>query len=356
MTKPAGIASPLVSRRSPKISVLIPSYNHEAYISEAIQSVLCQDWPELELLLLDDGSTDKTLEVAERAVKGERRVQCSLSSQPNAGVCITLNRLMSLADGDIIAILNSDDAYAPRRFTKIMERSSSSQRMFGFSAVEFIESGSTTDFHTVSDWYKEIMTNAAALPSAGFALLQQNMTITTSNFVFTRDLVEKSGGFDPKLPLTQDWDFALRCLPFVEPTFSPEPLLSYRMHPQNTWRKLNDRRVEQSRAVLRTYFSRLSKDENPIAPSAQAWPHFFRVFLGIGRQVACDTNMAQLLRDMGLDQMPQILDIQCAGPDEIAAIARLVARASGQETIESSQDLAELIAHQWLEMREARLS
>jgi hypothetical protein len=263
---------------------------------------------------------------------------------------------MASADGDVLAILNSDDAYAPGRFTRIMERAGSARRMFGFSAVNFIESGATTDFHSVSDWYQEILTNAAALPSAGFALLQQNMTITTSNFVFSRDLAEKSGGFDPALPLTQDWDFALRCLPFVEPTFSPEPLLSYRMHPQNTWRKLRDRRVEQSRAVLRTYFSRRVEAENPMAPSAQAWPRFFGVFLGIGRQVASQTNMAQLLRDMGLDQTPELLGNKPAGPVELAAIVRLVEAAGGQNDIDPSQDLPEQIASHWFATREARQS
>jgi glycosyltransferase involved in cell wall biosynthesis len=72
--------APPVLRCGPKISVLIPSYNHAAYISEAIGSVLLQDWPDLELLVLDDGSTDDTVEAAERAVKGERRIRCSVST------------------------------------------------------------------------------------------------------------------------------------------------------------------------------------------------------------------------------------------------------------------------------------
>jgi glycosyltransferase involved in cell wall biosynthesis len=346
-----GQNAPSIIRRGKKISVLIPSYNHESYIEDAINSVLCQDWPDIELLVLDDGSTDDTVRRAEQAVANEKKVHCSVSVQENVGASNTLNRLMSNATGDVIAVLNSDDVYRSSRLREMMEFVGGASCMFAFSAVEFKESGDTGDFHTVDDWYKEILTNASALPTAGFAMLQQNIAISTSNFLFSRDLIEKSGGFDPDLPLTSDWDFALRCVPYVEPTFIPQKLLSYRMHPENTWRKLNSQRIDQSRAVLKNFFSRPQVRENILAPFPNLWPHFYPLFLGVGRQVASDVSIGLLLRNMNLEQNSGSTHYESAEEFERLAVCRLLEAASGRDLVASSASLLELIATHWSQLR-----
>ena len=95
----------------PLISVVIPAYNHERYIGAAIESVLEQSCPDLELIVVDDGSTDRTGEV----IQGYTDSRLHYYHQENQDAYTTINRGISLARGRYIAILNSDDIYTPER-------------------------------------------------------------------------------------------------------------------------------------------------------------------------------------------------------------------------------------------------
>lgn len=103
------------------ISVLMPAYNHERYVEGAIRSVMAQDWPRVELVVVDDGSKDGTWKVLERLkpdldARFERVV---LEHQENRGTCVTCNRLREAARGDYVMILASDDEYLPGAFTAL---------------------------------------------------------------------------------------------------------------------------------------------------------------------------------------------------------------------------------------------
>jgi glycosyltransferase involved in cell wall biosynthesis len=317
--------------RRRRISVLIPAYNHSAYIAEAIASVLAQDWPDLELRVLDDGSSDDTLAQAERAVQGQTRVRCVLAKQENAGVSASLNRLMAEADGDIVAILNSDDRFAPGRLPRMMEWVGDARRFFAFSRVNFVGGPDAPDFEALTEWYDEALAKASGLPTAGFALMIANVSISSSNFVFSRDLIERTGGFDPVLPLTQDWDFALRCLGTVEPVFVPDALLDYRVHPSNTWRNHQDTRIEQSAAVLHGYFSRLHQADNPLAPGLGGWPRFLPIFVAVARPVFAQTSLAGVLDEMALETVSARLAGAPGDRVERTAIVNLIAAARANE-------------------------
>lgn len=93
------------------VSVLIPAYNHEKYISHAIQSVINQSYKNIELIILNDGSTDNTLNIIS-SLSSECKVRFSnfiVESQENKGTCLTLNRLLELSSGGFLLFLASDD-------------------------------------------------------------------------------------------------------------------------------------------------------------------------------------------------------------------------------------------------------
>lgn len=100
---------------APLVSVLVPLYNHEQFVGQTLQSVAAQSYPHIELLVLDDGSTDGSYERAERFVNesGARFERVCLWRQPNAGVTRTLNRLFDAARGDIAMPIGSDDLLLP---------------------------------------------------------------------------------------------------------------------------------------------------------------------------------------------------------------------------------------------------
>lgn len=103
--------SPANPQISPLISVLIPLYNHAAYVEECLNSIRDEDWPRLELLVLDDGSKDDSFSILQTWVTkhGGRFENVWIKTQANQGICKTLNALIAAANGDFLVIIASDD-------------------------------------------------------------------------------------------------------------------------------------------------------------------------------------------------------------------------------------------------------
>lgn len=222
-----------------KVSVVIPSYNHAAFIADAVNSVLVQTEGDLELIVVDDGSDDNSLEI----LAGFSDPRLSVLTQANSGAHAAINRGLGQASSGFIAILNSDDVYHPRRLEALLDQLARSPQsgVIG-SYVEVIDSsGRPLD---IKRGYENLEPWALERPSLSFradadprgALLTENYWATTSNFVFRRELVDWLGGFRP-LRYAHDWDFLLRVLPDHTPALLPEPLLKYRVHPKNTIRE-----------------------------------------------------------------------------------------------------------------------
>ena len=98
----------------PAVSVLMPVYNAECYIGEAVESILAQTFADFELIIIDDGSTDGSLAILERLAALDGRIR--LVSRENRGLVATLNELLGMARGDLIARMDADDAAIPERF------------------------------------------------------------------------------------------------------------------------------------------------------------------------------------------------------------------------------------------------
>jgi glycosyltransferase involved in cell wall biosynthesis len=96
----------------PKVSVILPSYNHEKYIKESIASVLDQTYQDFEIIITDDGSRDRSVEIINRF--SDPRIKLFIHSR-NQGLSITANNCIKHSHGEYIAMLNSDDAWAPRK-------------------------------------------------------------------------------------------------------------------------------------------------------------------------------------------------------------------------------------------------
>ncbi len=93
----------------PKISVIIPVYNAEETIKETLESVLSQTFSQFEIIVINDGSQDKTLEIVSRILDPRLKVL----SYPNAGVSVSRNRGISQAAGEYVSFLDADDLWTP---------------------------------------------------------------------------------------------------------------------------------------------------------------------------------------------------------------------------------------------------
>jgi glycosyltransferase involved in cell wall biosynthesis len=221
------------------VSVIIPSYNHERFLRAAINSVLEQTHSELELIIIDDGSTDNSLEVA-RSVKDQR---VRVYSQENLGAHAALNRGLELARGEVITILNSDDEFHPRRIETLLARMKSISRVgLICSYIEVIDQDG--NFLAVKEGFRNLDPRPVARPELtfkptkqkGLNLLASNYIATTSNMLFSASTVKAIGGFRP-YRFTHDWDFALRAAACGGIELIEEPLVRYRVHSSNTIRE-----------------------------------------------------------------------------------------------------------------------
>ena len=103
---------------SPLVSILLPNYNYERYLPEAIGSVIRQTYPDWELIVCDDGSTDGSCAVVSRYAGQDRRIQ--LIHQPNGGQASALNSAFAASKGEVLCILDADDTFRPEKLARVV--------------------------------------------------------------------------------------------------------------------------------------------------------------------------------------------------------------------------------------------
>lgn len=305
------------------VTVLIPSHNHGRFIAETLDSVFRQTVPPESLHVIDDGSTDDSVQVIERQFARYRGpIRCRLTVRGNRGISATRNELAAAVTTKYAAFLDSDDCYAVNRIERMLAAAPADAPYFAFSGVTFV---SERDDATLAEWnelYDVFLAQAAALPTAGFALLRYNVAISASNFFLSRCLLGSVAAFDDRIRICQDWDFMAQLLPFVEPTFIPEPLLTYRFHTTNTSLEAakHTDEIEHVRNKVAVWITTASV--NPLAPTPANWPRFFRIFVQ-SQTASPGLAVAKTLPRAALRPGPE----EASGPSDRHAIRRLLAAA-----------------------------
>jgi glycosyltransferase involved in cell wall biosynthesis len=260
---------------TPLCSVILPSYNHAAYVRAAVESVLAQTFRDLELIVIDDGSSDGSAAILAGLVAQDPRMQLILRA--NKGAPATINEGIAHARGKWIAIINSDDLFAPNRIETLVERVEAAAAGWGFTQCEIIDSDGKRAIGSIADWYRDLQHECNKWPTVGYALLKLNVMITTGNLFCLRKLFDPTGGFR-ELRLVHDWDFALRLLYQAEPIYVDQPLYAYRLHDQNTIRKIAQSTTDREVSfILRDFLLALTltTPPNALAPNPYTWPGYF---------------------------------------------------------------------------------
>lgn len=265
----------------PKVSIVIPSYNHARFIEAALLSVEAQTYENIEIIVVDDGSCDGSPAVIESAAarisRGVRIVR-----QGNRGAAAAINRGLKLAGGRYINILNSDDLFERERIEHFVERLEGSDARLAFSSIRCIdENGSEVgESNEIAGRFYRKQAEMTRYPSVGFALLDSNVAISSGNIFAAREVVEALHGFRPFL-YCHDWDFLLRALCLTEPLYIERPSYYYRLHGENAFRKLAHRAEVESAGTLRRYFRSVRRGRlpNADAPSPWRWPGYFDQFV-----------------------------------------------------------------------------
>lgn len=261
-----------VAAKKPLVSVVIPSFNHANFIEECLLSVIHQSHDNLEIVLVDDGSTDDTVIVAERVLKASHR-PFRVIRQVNQGAHSAINNGISTSRGDYLAILNSDDKYAEDRISKCLDILRASGSEFCFTKVSFLdENGKAVKLPDNSYAAKLSRSQNSIIRdiSVGFSLLKANTALSTGNFLFSRSIFKSVGKFHD-LKFCHDWDFILQSTLYSEPIYIDSPLYYYRMHESNAYKLLGKLAHEETKITLRRY---LSVCDNRRFPNTKRPCHF----------------------------------------------------------------------------------
>ncbi|MDR2688421.1 MAG: glycosyltransferase [Azoarcus sp.] len=215
---------------SPLVSVIIPSYNHARYVAEAVASALAQD-VDLEVIVRDDASTDGSWRILTAFVDHRLRLD---RNEANQGAHATLEQALNEARGQYLAILDSDDRYAPGRLARCLALLEQGHDLVGSDIRLIGEDGQVVSAH----WWIDAFDNLKAVWHETHdwvaTLLAGNVFMSTSNFVFSRPLWEKLAPFSAHR-FVHDYDFLLRALVHgARLGWIDEPLLDYRLHGTNT--------------------------------------------------------------------------------------------------------------------------
>ncbi len=212
---------------TPLVSVIIPAYNHENFIVEAIVSVLSQSCNDFELLIIDDGSTDSTLD----RIRTFDDPRISIIVQENRGAAAALNRGLDEAKGRYISVLNSDDRYHADRLQVLCETLKNNPQVeLAVTGINVINSEGEKE---TASWLERGLDYYKKSDTVFYAVIRDNFICSTSNFFFCRELLEKTGFFLP-LRYCHDLDFILQASVHGEVICLDEVLLDYRVHGSNT--------------------------------------------------------------------------------------------------------------------------
>lgn len=207
---------------APQISVIITSYNYESFIGQAIQSLLDQTYRDLEVIVVDDGSTDGTRAVLEGF--GER-IRCIY--QANQGKSAALNRGLAASQGSYLAFLDSDDCWLPDSLeARLAAFQADPEVGVVYGRAQIIDAAGRLQPQTIGA--------PERYPGKTFRSLLYGNFIPFLTFMVRRECFERAGMFfDPTFGTTNDWELHLRLSRVCRFRYLDQPLACWRLHSAN---------------------------------------------------------------------------------------------------------------------------
>lgn len=205
---------------NPIVSVLMPVYNTERYVAEAVESILAQTFEDFEFIIIDDGSTDRSLEILRQYEQRDPRFR--VISRANTGLVVALNEMLGLAQGKYLARIDSDDVALPERFAKQVEYMEQHPDCVVLgSRMLLIDSDGDPIREMVDLFTHEQIDNH---------LLEGIAQIYHATVLMRREAVENVGGYRDAYRAAEDVDLFLRLAECGHLVNLPDVLTKYRQH------------------------------------------------------------------------------------------------------------------------------
>lgn len=269
---------------NPKISVLLPVYNSELYIKEAIDSILNQTFSDFELIIIDDASTDKSVEI----IKSYEDYRIHLIKKPkNSGYTNSLNHGLTLAKGKFIARMDSDDFSLPTRFEK---------------QIAFLEANpnvvlcGTAFQHMHNDFYVSVPEQNDQIK---VGMLQECKIGHPTVMMQTSFLKKHNLTYNTLMEPAEDYDLWTRMIHLGKFHNLQEPLLKYRVHENQVSSQRNLLQTQKALQIKSNLFFNL--DKNPSSREVEAYKNIlfvtdnsmvsdFLFFLKLKKKMICSNS------------------------------------------------------------------
>lgn len=225
------------------VTIVVPCFNAKEYLDEALDSARNQTYRALEIVAINDGSTDETPQLLERHAKSDARVR--IVTQPNRGLAAARNTGIRQAHGECVCFLDGDDILLPDKIEK---------------QVRYLRNNPGIDL-VYSDYYigdnRLDLTGLTAVRMPGGSLLD---AYAVKNWfgvmvpLVRRSLIQAVGEFDETLRASEDWDYWIRCAKAGAFGYLPGPVAIYRTHPSQMHND-DGRMFHAGKRVIKKHFS-----------------------------------------------------------------------------------------------------
>lgn len=256
--------------RAPKISIILPCYNHENYISECLNCIIEQNFYDYEVLILDDASSDSTEFIVSEWLKrhGDERFKY-IRNKVNIGATRNFNKGLSLAKGNFIVFLSGDDYWSNeflRTLIGILEENSYD---YVFCKTAVIDNFGR-HLRSIPDDKIKIENNISI-----YNAMLLGSIIAGHSIIFKRTFISKYGYFNENLKYLSDWEFLLRIVKNCNGTYLPKELAYYRINGCNMiFRQYEgDRALDELLFVMDTYLKDIETQQKKIIMKTNLFNH-----------------------------------------------------------------------------------
>ncbi|MEO1669557.1 MAG: glycosyltransferase family 2 protein [Cyanobacteria bacterium J06631_2] len=254
-----------------EVSVIIPAYNTEKYIAKAISSALCQTLTNIEVIVVDDCSTDNTVQVVQSF--DDPRLKLILNKE-NMGAGGARNRAIAAAQGKWVAVLDSDDWYAPQRLEVLANLAAEKQVDFIADDSYLIEDGTQTPWSTIIRESGIKVTSIQQFEAADFIMTdiegRPGLRLGFTKPLFKREFLVKHQIKYQNIRVTQDFWFDIQCfLHGAKFCLVPEPYYFYRARPGSLVSSNKIGRMKEECEVIERFFENTDYiEQNPAVAAA----------------------------------------------------------------------------------------
>ena len=217
----------------PLVTVGVALYNHEEFIRQCLQSIIDQDYPSLEIVVIDDGSPDDSFHVAKQVLENQTRREYSIDTRPNRGMCATMNEIIDRSHGGYISFIGSDDYWASDKISdQVAFLEANPQCALVHSNSRIVNARG----EQIGECVHRERVNSGRLYEA---LALGTGGINTSSHLYRTSVYDAIGRYDPQFQY-EDTDFWLRLTGRYDVGYIDKFHSCYRIHGANLSRPENN--------------------------------------------------------------------------------------------------------------------